>query len=728
MKKSNFSIAAEEVIEALGGKENVKDSFHCATRLRIYVYDKNKIDNEKLKKTKLLKGSNWEGEQLQLIFGPGTVNKVSENFEILTGAIKNKKQPKSNDKFKWDKRNKWYSNSFLLLRYGVRYFADIFIPLIPIFIAGGIALALNSFIGTVANTNTDTAAKNAALFFEIIGGAILGSLPAFIGFTSMRKFGGNPFLGLAIGLILIAPNLINSWLVTAELFSVSSTSGIANGSSGANGTIAAIALFPNLPEFFSFRLVGYQAQVFPVLAIVYMAYWIERGLKKYTPEFLAIVLIPIGVVFISTFLGFWIIGPIFKYVAIGLAYVFENLFIYTNFPYFGFGGAVFGFVYPFLVVTGLHQGLLPIEATLIAQSSITYGQGITWITPIATVSNISQGMAGLAIAILFIIKKKKLSAAKSIPGAISANLGITEPILFGVNIPLKFVFIAGDIASAFGGYYVGMTHTVANSLGSASFLGFIQFNFTMTDGLRRYYENINKSFDLAPGINIVIASLISTLVAFVSVFLLSRTKWGKKSLAEWYNDNPEETAPEKIKTKGVLSDGSQVNVDISPEIINTTQINSGTIDVMSPTKGQIVSLEELNDGVFSEQLLGSGVAIRVDKTKKIAQVHAPIDGQMVTVFDTKHAYGIRNDNGLDLLIHIGIDTVKLKGKGFRSHVKQDQIVKKGDLIAEFNIEYVSKNSPNSDVIVIALSESELNNVDGLKSGSIDANQFLFKVN
>ncbi|MBN3534609.1 PTS transporter subunit EIIC [Mycoplasma procyoni] len=521
MQKFDWDNVSKEVVEALGGKENIKQYFNCATRLRVYVHDQTKIDLKKLSKVALAKGATLEGDQYQVIYGPGTVNKVVDNLNnyLNNNNTTENKQQTSTKKKLWNPELSFKSNLFLVLRWLVRSFSEIFVPLIPVFIAGGISLALTSFISTVSNSES---AKGAAKFFELIGGAILGGLPALVGYTAMKKFGGNPFLGLAIGLIMISPALVNGW-----------------NSSNAKEVEGAFALFPSFVSFFQWKFIGYQAQIFPVLLIIAMAYYVEKLLKKYTPEALAIVVVPLVTVVFSVFFGFWFVGPIGRYIGIGIGYAANAIFTYTNFPGFGLGGLLIGMAYPFIVVTGLHQGFTAIEAQLIAS------QGFTWITSIATVSNIAQGVAALMMFVILYKKSQKL-ASSALSSGIAANLGITEPAMFGTNIPLFFPMLAASISAGIGGYWVGMSQTVASSLGSASWLGFIQFSPVKSDALVKYYDAYeklvpwgNKMFfhrALAPMANIAIASVIASISSATLTFIFSKT-FGKKALKEFIKEN-----------------------------------------------------------------------------------------------------------------------------------------------------------------------------------------------
>lgn len=570
MSKFNWQIIAKDLLAALGGKKNLKSFQNCATRFRFYVKNNKLVSRAKLNKIDLAKGVNKDGDQWQVIFGAGTVNKVHDAFQLLVGGEELAKTSQTKKQL-WDKNLSAASNSFTLLRRGIRSFADIFIPLIPVFIAGGLSLALSSLIGQVSKTQEAAVAKQ---LFDLIGGGILGSLPAFVGYTAMKKFGGTPMLGLAIGIIMVAPQLLNGWISSSNyVITPFGTSGatiealknqyiidhfhniykdwIMDGMPGTlikyagdNGLTInhANALLPNAPKFFQFAFIGYQAQVFPTLGIIALAYWIERGLKKISHESFAIILVPLGTVFASIFLGFLIIGPAGRYVGFGITYAFENIYKYTNWPGFGLGGALLGFVYPFLVVTGLHQGFIPVEVSLIAETQSAYGHSFTWITAIASVSNVAQGMVGLTLAVM-LWKKAPKASSKAISGAVSANLGITEPILFGVNLPTRYGMFAAATASAIGCYYVGMTHTVANSLGSASWLGLVQFDFSVSSDFHNYINDYG--FHTTPGLrnippvaNEAIALTITTVFSALFTLIFSRT-FGKKAHQEFIDANTE---------------------------------------------------------------------------------------------------------------------------------------------------------------------------------------------
>ncbi|RIV17000.1 PTS transporter subunit EIIC [Mycoplasmopsis gallopavonis] len=527
---------SQQINDGVGGKSNIQKVYHCATRFRVVVNDVEQVNLDLLKETELAKAVNLSGNEVQIIFGAGLVNKVFENYQkINNNQVQKATSETASKTFKWDKTLSFKSNLFTNIRSLIRSFAEIFIPLIPIFIAGGIALALNSFIGAF-KSNSYTI-LGLSKFFDLIGGGILGALPAFVGYTAMKKFGGNPFYGLAIGIIMVAPSLMNSWSQGAfETLNLNAKPEEINAILSQKKSIA-YTLFPKSWGFFSFPLIGYQAQVVPVLMIVYLGYWLEKLTARFSHESFAILSVPLVTIFGTVFFGFWIIGPIGRAISDGLGIAFKSIWHYTNFPFFGLGGLIIGFLYPFLVITGLHQGLLPIETLLVADTAQKFGQGMTWITPIATASNIAQGMVGIGILIMLFVAKSNKQISKVSSSALSANLGITEPALYGVNLPLKYPLVIGAIASGIAGYWLGMSQTYAISNGSASWIGnAIQFSWVITESELKYYSTLPYNFvihsHMSNGVKMLIGNLLASVIAIAGTVFWTST-FGKKEFQKW---------------------------------------------------------------------------------------------------------------------------------------------------------------------------------------------------
>ncbi|AXK51787.1 PTS transporter subunit EIIC [Spiroplasma alleghenense] len=554
MKKLDWNLVAQEIVDNIGGFENIVEMFHCATRLRFVMKDDNLANLENLKKITYVKGYNKQDNQHQLIIGAGTVDKIYKGYQNIAGvsAVGSDLNVAGKTKL-WNKEISWQSNCLQITKKGLNSFAAIFVPLIPIFIIGGMSLAFKSLFAQFLDVN-----NGFLQILDIIGGAILGSLPAFVGYTAAKKWGGNPFIGMSMGMILIAPALLNSYsngapvmlgfelgtpqsVIDAEVKNafdqwLSNNNLTNNGLEPKEIVGYYFTIFSGVANnFFEIKLIGYQAQIIPVLLVLILSVNLEKGLRKITPEAIAIIVVPLVTVLFSTWIAFWLIGPLGQIIGKGLAIGITAVYKYTNYYGIGFGGMIFAGVYPLLVITGLHQGFLPIEAQLLMDSKLQYGHSFSFITPVACVSNIAQGTACL-IAIFYIKNKQQKSTAAS--AVFGAHLGITEPAMFGVNLQIKPLLVAAIAGSACGGYWLGMTHTVANSLGSASWIGLVQFDWTNTEALKYFAANdIPATFSsLAPGIHVTIAMLISMGATAGFSFLLLNTKWGKNALVSFNGD------------------------------------------------------------------------------------------------------------------------------------------------------------------------------------------------
>lgn len=677
-KIDTFKLTIDQFAESIGGVDNINSIFHCATRLRFTLKNDDLVDKDKLKNIDKSKGFSKDGNQWQIIFGAGIVNKVYEKYiEIFdTKASKTNFENNEKKKFKWNYNFSTKSNILLALRHGIRSFANIFIPLIPLFILGGLSLAFNNIITSsskVGDVWTNDAARIFSFMFDLIGGAILGSLPVFIGYTSAKQWGGNKWLGAGMGLILISPALINGWsLQNAELryYNLFDPNivwnsngdllpGITSSSGGATyiPTLWHSGIFALGIPVFDAPLLGYQAQVVPTLLVILVMIQIEKLIKKISHESFAIISVPLFTGVLTTVLAFVVIGPIGRLVGAALATFLQWIFIYTNFPGFGLGGALIGSVYAPIVVTGLHQGFLPIEATLVAT------EGVTWITPIATVANIAQGIACLTSVIFFRQQKTK---GLAVTGGISANLGITEPAIFGVNINIKHIFLAGCIGGAVGGYWVGMTQTVANTFGSASWIGLIQFNWTLdSTNIVNWYNNVanatpwghQMNIGLSPGINMIIALLITTVSTAIVTILLSLGKKSAKNFKEVNNDLPQAKLINLLQNKIKNLDEGILNIFLKINWFKNYYDKKNTTIIYSPINGKIINKKDIDDLTFKNDLLGQSIAISPSNNEY--NLYSPIKGKVTSIFDTGHAITITNKIENSILLHVGLDTAQI---------------------------------------------------------------------
>lgn len=441
----SYKQSAKEILQAIGGEENLEAMAHCATRLRLVLKDESIVDEKALGELDVVKGTFSTGGQYQIIVGSGTVNKVFAELEKLTG-----KEASTTSEVK-DQGNQRMNP----LQRFVKMLSDIFVPIIPAIVAGGLLMGLNNiltapglFYDGKSLIEVHDQFKGLAGMINIFANAPFTLLPILIGFSATKRFGGNPFLGAALGMILVHPELMNAYEYPK-----------------------AMEAGKAIPHWDLFGLhinqVGYQGQVLPMLAASYILAKLERGLRKVIPTVLDNLLTPLISIFVTAFVTFLFVGPITRtlgyWLSDGLTWLYD----------FGgaIGGLIFGFFYAPIVITGMHHSFIAIETQLIADSSQTGG---SFIFPIATMSNVAQGAAALA-AFLIVKENKKLKEVASAAG-ISALLGITEPAMFGVNLKLRYPFIGAIIGSALGAAYISLFKVKAIALGTAGLPGFISIS------------------------------------------------------------------------------------------------------------------------------------------------------------------------------------------------------------------------------------------------------------
>lgn len=411
---------AEEVIEAVGGRENISSVAHCATRLRIMVNDKELIDQKKVEGIQKVKGAFFNSGQYQIIFGTGTVNRVYEEVAGLGLATMNASDQK-----------KEAAKSGTRFQRAIRTFGDVFVPIIPVLVATGLFMGLRGLLmqeqilGLFGLTPDDVSA-NFLLFTEVLTDTAFIFLPALIAWSTFRVFGGSPIIGLVLGLMLVSPSLPNAWSV-------------------AGGDVTPIEFFGFIP------VVGYQASVLPAFIAGIIGAKLERWIRKRVPESLDLILTPFLTLLVMIILALLVIGPIFHIVENGILSVAKNV---LSWP-FGISGLIIGGLNQIIVITGVHHVFNMLEIQLLAEfQSNPYNA-------IVTCSTAAQGGAALAVAMK--TKSAKLKAL-GFPSALSAFLGITEPALFGVNLRYGKPFIMGLIGGAVGGFLASLFQLEATGM------------------------------------------------------------------------------------------------------------------------------------------------------------------------------------------------------------------------------------------------------------------------
>ena len=434
----NFPKIAEQVIEKLGGKNNIATAAHCATRLRIVLNDESKVDKEGIEAIEGVKGQFSVASQYQIIFGSGTVNKVHEQLTKQLGI---------GDVSKAEVAEAALGQQNLLQRI-VKGLADIFVPIIPAIVAGGLLMGLYSMLTSIGFfwDNHSVVTKYPEIsdlvdFINTIANAPFVFLPVLLGFSATRKFGGNPFLGAALGMLLVHPSLSDGWNYAKTLM---------------EGNIKYWNVFG-----LEIEKVGYQGTVIPTIISAWVLATLEKNFRKFIPSYLDNLITPMFSLFIAGFLAFTVIGPFGReagsLISAGLTWLYDTLGF--------FGGAIFGTLYAPIVITGMHQTFIAVETQLLAEITQTGG---TFIFPIAAMSNIAQGAACLGVALA--LKDAKIRGL-AVPSGISALLGITEPAMFGVNLRYRQAFIAAMIGSGLASAFIAFFNVKAIALGAAGFLG-----------------------------------------------------------------------------------------------------------------------------------------------------------------------------------------------------------------------------------------------------------------
>lgn len=463
----NFPKIAEQMIEKLDGKSNITTLAHCATRLRLTLADESKVDKQAIENIEGVKGQFSTSGQYQIIFGSGTVNKVHAEMQKQMGI---------GDMSTSEVAAAGAANQPLLQRL-VKGLADIFVPIIPAIVAGGLLMGIHSMLTSVGFfwEGESVASKYPQFadlidFTNTIANAPFVFLPVLLGFSATRKFGGNPFLGAALGMLLVHPALADGWNYAKTLM---------------EGNIK----YWNVLGF-EIEKVGYQGTVIPTIVSAWVLATLEKGFRKFVPSYLDNLVTPMMSLFIAGVLAFTVIGPFGREagsaISAGLTWLYDTL---------GFiGGAIFGTFYAPIVITGMHQTFIAVETQLLAEMANTGG---TFIFPIAAMSNIAQGAACLGVA--FAMKDAKVRGL-AVPSGISALLGITEPAMFGVNLRYRQAFVAAMVGSGLASAFIAFFNVKAIALGAAGFLGVPSIK---PDSLAMYSVGMAISFIVAFSISAV---------------------------------------------------------------------------------------------------------------------------------------------------------------------------------------------------------------------------------
>lgn len=606
---SKFTEDAKLLLEYIGGKDNIKAVTHCVTRMRFVLIDEKKADVKKIESLKSAKGTFTQAGQFQVIIG----NEVSEFYNEFTkiagidGVSKDavKAAAKSNQTFV----QKLMAN-----------LAEIFTPLIPALICGGLILGFRSVIGDIklvedgTKTLVETSQFFAGLysFLWLIGEAIFHFLPVGIVWSITRKMGTTQILGIILGLTLVSPQLLNAYNM-------------------APGTVPPVWDF----GFVQIEMVGYQAQVIPAILAAFILVYLEKFWRRITPDYISMIIVPLFSLIPAVILAHTVVGPIGW--AIG-SFIANAVYAGLTSSFGWLFAGVFGFFYAPLVITGLHHMTNAIDLQLMSQFNGT----ILW--PMVALSNIAQG--SVVLAMIFLQRKNERAKQINVPACISCYLGVTEPALFGVNLKYGFPFICGLVGSCIAAMISVSSGVMASSIGVGGIPGIL---------------SIKPQF--------MFMFFIAMIVAFCIPFILT-TVVGKKKLTSEDVSGVDIKQAEFTETE---------NIDSEENKVDTVAEN-----FQAPITGITKKLSDIEDKGFASGAMGEGFAIEMQDGKVVA----PFSGEVMVCFPTGHAYGLKSNDGKEILIHIGMDTVELDGKGFDVKVQAGQKIKQGDVLVNVDIDYV----------------------------------------
>lgn len=639
---------AQRVLKDVGGAGNIVAAAHCATRLRLVLKNQDKVDQTAIDNDEDLKGSFLNAGQFQIIVGPGDVNEVHKHL-IAAGAPEASKD---------DLKSIAAKQGNIVSRF-IKTIADIFVPLIPVLVGGGMLMALNSLLtskgifGPQAVIELFPEWADFADIVNLLSAAPFAFLPVLVGFSATKVFGGNPYLGLTMGAAMVSPALMNGYNVAASL-------------AGAEGTDP--MKYWNLFGL-QVQQAGYQGTVLPIMLVAFILSHIEKFFHKVLKGTIDFIFTPTLTILITGFLTFLLVGPPMFQLGTWLGEGINWLYTVAG----PLGGLIFGTFYAFIVMTGMHQAFPPIEMSL-------WATGGSFIFVVASMSNVAQGGAAAGVALTTKNKKIKGIASAAAP---SAFLGITEPAMFGVNLALRWPFYIAIVSAGIGSMVTSILGIKAGKLGAAGYLGFPSIEATVGAGIPGFLGCL----------------VLTTVIAFVASFI-----WGKKVEA---GNTEEAEAP--VATEASAEAPSAASAETSGE----------GVELGAHLVGTVVPLVDVKDPTFSSGALGAGTAVEPTEGK----LYAPADGKITVAFPTGHAYGLRTEDGLDLLMHIGMDTVELDGKHFTPKVAKGDTVKRGDVIAEFDIPAIkAAGYPLATPLVITNSKKLAESVqDAQNSGAAVTN-------
>lgn len=596
-----YETLAKEILNYVGGKDNVNSLTHCITRLRFKLKEESIAQDEALKNLEGVVTVMKSAGQYQVVIG----NQVQDVYEQLAPLL-HAEQPQTVQDAEKEK---------LLDRF-VDIISGIFQPILGIMAACGMIKGLNMLfmtLGLYAETS------GGYMIINAIGDALFTFLPLFLGYTSARKFGLKPMVGLVIGGIMCYPGIQSSALSGSlkPLYTMF------------EGTMFASPVYI---DFFGIPVISmdYTSTVIPVIFIVYFASKCEKLFSKFVPDLVKFFFVPMLTLLVALPIGFLLIGPVATF---GSKIIAETIISIRNVSPMLAGGLV-GLTWQILVIFGLHWGFIPVYINNIVTNGYDNVMMPFFACTFAT--------SAVILVIMLKTRDRKMKEL-CLPNFISGIFGVTEPGIYGILLPLKKPFIISCIAGGIGGAFYGFCNFRKFSMGG---MGIFEFPAMMEpDGS---WGNLL----------VAVSGVLLTMIAAVILMLL------------FYR---EKEAGQSDKTM-LDTKEHEKSVEDTPALLED-------IAICSPLKGDVLELAQVEDAAFSAGILGKGCAI----VPAEGEVYAPADGVLTTLFPTKHALGITSDDGVEVLIHIGLNTVQLNGEGFTAYVQQGERVSRGQHLLSFDL-------------------------------------------
>ena len=618
-----YTSLAKEIVESLGGKANINDAYHCQTRLRFKLADENMVDDDKVGSIDGVVKVVRNAGVYQVVIG----THVADVFEEIEKFVDVKKEAGSQEAE--EKKN--------IAETIIDFVAGVFQPVIPALSGAGMVKALLALLVVL---NVITPENQTYALLNLFADGVFYFLPLILAFTTAQKLKCNPILAAGVGAMMLHPN----WIAMVEAGK-------------------AVKFFDVIP----FTLTTYGSSVIPIILVIFVQSYVEKFLKRVIPKAVELVFLPMLTFLIMGVLAFAVLGPIGSILGGYLATFFTFL---SETAAWAPAVLVGGFL-PLMVMFGLHNGVAPLGVMQMANLGYDsiFGPG-------CVCSNIAQSVASLVVAVR---TKNTKDRSLALSSGITAMMGITEPALYGVNLPKKYPLVAAMIGGGCGGLFAGLTHTHRFATGSSGIPAVLLY---IGDNTMQYLYNI------------IIALVITVVVTAIVTWVLS-IRYEKTD-----------------------------DVEVEDTDIKKIEVESKELgDICAPVDGMLIEQKEIADETFASGILGKGIGIEPEE----GHVYAPFSGIIGAVADSGHAIGITDQNGDEILIHVGIDTVAMQGKGFSPKVKQGDKVEAGDEILVFDQKMIKEAGYKDTVIVILTNLDETVDINMKQPGKVKAGEKIIGV-